>query len=645
VKWLVIALLFGSASMNAQTADACGAFEHSGKTAEATRCWSGLARSQNALERAQALFGLEQYDDANEAFREAERQQPRSAVIKTEWGKLFAARAQPGDAAKLFQEAIALDANYAPAYLELARTLAENYDKAAVELTHKALEHDPKLYQAHEFLAYLALEDSDRNAAESEAKQALAQSPEALDAMAVLSSIDWLDGKPDSTWMEHIRQTNPKYGEAYATGAHFLIINRRYEEGIALYRKALELKPHLWAARGQLGINLMRTGDTAQAREQLQQCFAAHYSDAQIRNALRFLDRLPEFQEVNLPGADLLLNKKEAPLLAPYFSTEVEHALAAYERKYQMKLPGPVRVEVFPNHDDFAVRTLGLPGQGGLLGVTFGSVVAMDSPSARPPGDIGWAETLWHEMSHVYLLTATHNLVPRWFTEGVAVHEERASAPAGSDRTTPLIVAAVKQGKLLPVLQLERGFVRPEYDGQVLVSYFEAGRMCDYIVDRWGDGAIAAMVHSFAARKTTGEAIEASLHVSADEFDRQFRAWLPSHTPAASTEPPDWNTLKQRAGNNPQSLERLNYMYLEDADVHRRLGGLLLTAGDAKQAIREFQSVIALRPDDTAQAHYDLARALNAAHDNAAAKEQVLAALETAPNFKPAQQLLIQLSQ
>ena len=66
-----------------------------------------------------------------------------------------------------------------------------------------------------------------------------------------------------------------------------------------------------------------------------------------------------------------------------------------------MKLPGPVQVEVYPDHEDFAVRTLGMPGLG-ALGVTFGEVVAMDSPSGRKPGDFNWASTLWHEMSHVY---------------------------------------------------------------------------------------------------------------------------------------------------------------------------------------------------------------------------------------------------
>ena len=52
-----------------------------------------------------------------------------------------------------------------------------------------------------------------------------------------------------------------------------------------------------------------------------------------------------------------------------------------------MKLDRPVQVEVYPDHEDFAVRTLGMPGLG-ALGVTFGYVVAMDSPSGRKPGTL-----------------------------------------------------------------------------------------------------------------------------------------------------------------------------------------------------------------------------------------------------------------
>src|SRR6266571_2397332 len=44
---------------------------------------------------------------------------------------------------------------------------------------------------------------------------------------------------------------------------------------------------------------------------------------------------------------------------------------------------------------NFAVRTMGLPGMIGALGVCFGQVVTFDSPKARPPGEFSWQETLF----------------------------------------------------------------------------------------------------------------------------------------------------------------------------------------------------------------------------------------------------------
>ena len=122
-------------------------------------------------------------------------------------------------------------------------------------------------------------------------------------------------------------------------------------------------------------------------------------------NSLRLLDSYKDFVTFKTANTILRLHKKEADLLRPYFEAEMKRDIATYEKKYQMKLNGPVQVEVYPDHEDFAVRTMGMPGLG-ALGVTFGHVVAMDSPSGRPPGSFHWASTLWHEMSHVYVLHA-----------------------------------------------------------------------------------------------------------------------------------------------------------------------------------------------------------------------------------------------
>lgn len=708
-----------------EAAERCRALQHHGKLNDARACFSELVRAPDPFLRAEGYLGLQEYEQANAEFREADRSHAGSAIVKTEWGRMFADHSQPSDAAKLFQEAIEADSSYAPAYLALARIMAESYDKTAIDLAHQALQRDPKLTEARELLAYLALEDNDPKTATQEARAALALSSEALDGMAILASIDWLDGKSESGWMNRILKLNPVYGEAYATGAHFFVINRRYEEGIRYYRKALDLNANLWAARSQLGINLMRLARDAEAKRQLEMCYAAHYRDAETVNALRFLDTLKDFEPFRTDHAEILLNKKEAALLRPYFEPVLQRAIITYQRKYRMNLPGPVRLEVFPNHEDFVVRTLGLPGQGGLLGVTFGTVVAMDSPSAHAPGQFNWASTMWHELSHVYVLTATSGLVPRWFAEGLAVHEQATASPDWGDAVTPDIIAALQQKKLLPVLQLDRGFVRPEYPGQVLVSYYEAGKICDYIVQKSGDEAILDMIHSYANRKTTAEAIQDNLHQSADGFDKGFSAWLDATTANTVRHFDDWKQgtkiayeelksgrtsdairqartvrdyfpdyvgpessyelmsqaylqtgnkanamqtlekyrdlggtdvellkklaqIERESGNVPQAqttLEEINFIYPEDEEVHRSLGALLLQTGDTPGAIREFRAVIVLQPADLAESHYNLARALSAAHKFNEAKDEVLVALEAAPDFKPAQQLLLQLNQ
>jgi cellulose synthase operon protein C len=724
MRFVVFLLAFCSLSLAAPL-DQCRALRRHGRVQEAKSCFAGLMRSSDPFLQAEGLWAMDRYSEANDRFREAVKLQPKSALVRGEWGFLFFDHHQPDEAVKLFTEALEIDPNYVPGYLGLARAAAEGYSKQAVEFAKKALEHDPKSAEAHELLAYLALEDSNQKLAAEEAQKALALSDEALDGMAVLASIDWLNGKTQSPWMDRVLKVNPVYGAAYACGAHFLEINRRYQEAIAYGRKALELDPALWDARTDLGINLMRLGNDAEARQELKRCYDAHHSSAQTRNALKFLDTLSEYQTFKSNNVELVLNKKEAVLLRPYIEPELQKAVATYQRKYKMQLPGPVRLEVYPNHEDFIVRVLGLPGQGGLLGVTFGLVVAMDSPSARPPGSFNWASTMWHELSHAYVVTATHSLVPRWFTEGVSVHEETEASPDWGDRMTPEIVSALREKKLLPVLDLDRGFIRPEYPGQVVVSYFEAGKICDFIAKKWGDEAILGMIHSYAARKTTGEAIEENLHESPETFDKQFSAWLDGQTSRTVQRFDEWkNGMKSAyaaveagkkaeavskasavrdlypdyvgshsayeilaegylAQNNKSAaeqqferyrdlggnsletlktlakleiengkpkearttLQKLIYVYPEDEETHRLLGGLQLDNNDANGAIREYQTVLNLKTADSAEAHYDLAKALRAAKRNSEAKDQVLLALESAPSFKPAQQLLIQLSQ
>jgi tetratricopeptide (TPR) repeat protein len=718
-------LLLALAAAHAAAPADCWAMRKHGHGAEARTCFTGLTRSADAYTRAEGFWGLEEWEQANEQFRLATQPANSPALYKVRWGMLLHERFNDGEAADLFREALQKDDKNAAAYVGLATVYAESFSgKAAVD-AKTATELDPRLAEAHELLADLALANDDREAASFEADKAIAIQGDALDAMATHAALELIANRSPDAWFAKIQTINPKYGEGYARVAHQLELHYRYQDAVTYYRKAIEADPRLWAAHSALGIELMRLGQEQEPYKELQLSYENGYRDAATVNSLRLLDSYKNFVTTRDDATILKLNKTESALLLPYFQAELHAILATYEKKYKMKLPGPVQVEVYPDHEDFAVRTMGMPGLG-ALGVSFGLVVAMDSPSARKPGDFNWGSTLWHEMSHVFILTATNFRVPRWFTEGLAVHEEGERSPEWRDQPTPEVLAAIRDKKLLPVAKLDRGFVYPEYPTQVLVSYFQAGTICDFVNEKWGDEKLLAMVHSYAESKTTPEAIEEDLGVDSGEFDKQYLAWIDHKYGAEAAHFDMWreklkalfeaarqkqfNTVMQQgpavvamypqyvgdasayeliadaaemtgdskdeaamlaaytheggqmpkllkrlaalqetAGQHNESaatLERLNYIYpVKDEELHQKLGDLLFAGKQYDRAIREYNALVASNPVDKAGAEFKLAQAYFAAGQKDKAQESVLAALETAPGYRPAQKLLLELQE
>ena len=706
----------------AASPESCHALRKHGEKTEAQACFESLMHSNSPYFRAEGYWGLEQFDQANEQFRLATAPPDSEPLYRVRWGMLLHERFNNADAVGLFQEALQRDPRNARAYLGLAMVSADGFDGKATDYVTKALELDPKLVEAHEFASNLALENADTEHAIAQADQALALSPDALDAMAIHAAVELLADRSPVPWLDKINKVNPGYGGGYAHVAHYLELNYRFEDAIVYDRKAIAADPHLWSARSDLGVSLMRLGQEDEPLQQLEMCYNNGYRDAETVNSLRLLDSYKNFVTYKENGTILRLRKNEAELLHPYFEAELQRIIATYDKKYKMKLTGPVQVEVYPDHEDFAVRTMGMPGLG-ALGVTFGQVVAMDSPSARKPGDFNWGSTLWHEMSHVYILSATNHRVPRWFTEGLAVHEETQVSPEWGDRVSPEILVAIRDKKLLPVAELDRGFIFPQYPAQVVVSYFEAGSICDYINSHWSEDKLLDMVHSYAQRKTTLEVIKEDLGVSPEDFDKQYLQWINQrygamasnfdqsrraleHLVATARQNqydaviaegeavrrmyPEYigeanayeliaeadlargdkkaaatvlTKYEKVGGDNPATLkklasleeelgepseaaatlDRINYIYPADEGLHHHLGDLWLAQANYPGAIREYTAVVALHPLDKAGAQFNLAQAYYAAGQRDKAEESVLASLEAAPGYRPAQKLLLEI--
>jgi tetratricopeptide (TPR) repeat protein len=82
-----------------------------------------------------------------------------------------------------------------------------------------------------------------------------------------------------------------------------------------------------------------------------------------------------------------------------------------------------------------------------------------------------------------------------------------------------------------------------------------------------------------------------------------------------------------------------------DRDAQAAYGRLALKRKDNDAAARAFRAVLATNPPDRAQAHVDLAEAYVSAGRAADAKKEILAALEIAPSFERAQDLLLKIAQ
>ncbi len=720
---------------------ACDQQAYRGQRAEAAACYRSLiAQNPDARIKADAARASGDVRAANSFFQAAVKEYPEDPALRTRWGELFAATHQNNEAVRLFEEALELDEDYAPAKIGLAKVAAGRYEEKTREWADQVIADTPEqALEAHLMIARAALEDGALEAGEDALDEAMelaednGRSP--LEIYALRAALDLLRGTTASQWTQRALALNPGYGDAYAIPAHFYVITRRYREAIELLRRAVEIEPDLYAAHAELGQNLLRENKIEEARPHLEIAYRGDPFSAPNVNTLRLIDSFDNFvltehparpaapgsNEAHNPGSLLRLHKNESAVLEPYVRKLVDDTIQTYSKRYGFELKQPVIVELYPDHDDFAVRIAGLPGIG-LLGVTFGYLVAMDSPTGRADQSFHWGTTLWHEMAHVFTLEATNHLVPRWFSEGVSVYEEWSTGPLPGRHIPLPVLAAIQEDKFLPVAELDRGFIRPTYEAQVIVSYMQAGLICEYIGKRFGQEALERMLIAFRDGQDTAEAIQSALGISPGQFDESFSAYVDMELGTVvagleswqqkqaelgeAVEAKDWrlvvakaaeaialfpdyvdegspyvakarahrelgetvlmtNTLlefRKRGGYEPEALLTLartlgeanrNDEALEvfedvvmvaplRAGVHLEYGDRLMAANRPREALVEYQALLAMNPQDLADAHYRVAKTYVALEDKAKGREHLLYALEIAPHYREAQQLLLE---
>ena len=475
-------------------------------------------------------LGLENhalFKDALKAFDQALAANPNDFEPRLRVGNLFLEKYASREAQAEFDAVLKVNPSHPVALLGVARRKQFDGEPGADSLLRRALEVNPNLVPARVFHASLLVDGEMYDRALAEARRALEVDSTSLEALGMLAAIQKLRG--DDAGFEDSRRRalarNPRYADLFNTVAEVSARNRLYDQAADFARQATVIEPKSWRAHGLLGMNQLRIGEIDSGRVSLERAFGGDPYDVWVKNTLDLMDTFGEYTLTSTPRFHLFIGKKESDLLAPYLGELLESAYDRFATTYGYRPPTPIRAEVYRSHADFSVRTVGLAGLG-ALGVSFGKVVALDSPGAREVGEFNWGSTVWHELAHTFTLGMTNHRVPRWLSEGISVFEERRARPGWGADATVSFLAAYKQGTLVPVSRMNDGFMRPAYPEQVIHSYYQASLVCELIERDHGPRALSQMLEGYRDGLDTEEIFKRVLKTDLAAFDKKFDAYM-----------------------------------------------------------------------------------------------------------------------
>jgi cellulose synthase operon protein C len=603
--------------------------EETGKREEAEMIYNRITENflntpntppRNLIYVAGAMTATEHFQEANNVYRTAVKAEPQNAEAWVAWGELLTKKYRETDAIENYKEALKIDPNMPEAHLEYARNLSSTEVERAEEEFNTVIETNPKMPAAHLFAATQFIESEQYMKAMDSINKALEVNPNMAEAFSMAATVSYLQGKTDefNKYKDKVLAANPQYSKLYYTLADSAVSVRLYREAVAFAREALKINPRDWDSMTVLGINLQRIGEEKEGTDALEGAFAADNLNVLAGNTLNLLDRFKrgEFIRIQSPHFEIKLEKKEGEALRPYVVDLLEKAYKTLTAKYNFTPQGPLSFEMFPDHADFEVRAVGLMGLG-ALGVCFGNLFVMDSPTAKELDHFNWGSTLWHEFTHIITLQMTDNRVPRWFSEGLSVYEERKAYPGWGDDMKLDYLRVIKQipppasprggrgaseppaerrvtPKLLPISELNDGFMHPKYPGQVLVSYYQASMVADYIEMKWGFPAIRNMLMLYKAGKNTEQVFREALNVSLEGFDTEFMKWIEAK--AAPIDPAKYGKLMTagvealEAGDSDKAIVSLKEAvemypeYTDDNNAWEPLAEAYLKKGDKPAA-------------------------------------------------------------
>lgn len=471
-------------------------------------------------------------------------------------GKLAIDKHDYALASRNFQEGLRIFDDDPDLWCGLASSFLNGDRTKLVEYASRALALNPKHVPTHLLVAEHLIDTEDYAGAQRELALARAVNPRRPEALALLAVLAHLQN--EEAEFERFRRealgswkTNPSVDHLIGRK---LSQKYRFTEGAEAQRRALAFDPSFIPARIQLAQDLLRLGKDEEGWAMANEAHEADPYDITAYNLVTLRDQLGKFTTLTTPHFRLRMSTQEAAIYG-------ERALALLERgreqltaKYGLKLDEQVTVEIYPDPKDFAVRTFGMPGRPGFLGVCFGPVVTVNSPATQRAN---WESVLWHEFCHVITLTLTRNRMPRWLSEGISVYEETQANPSWGRPMSISDRARILEGKMKPIGQMSAAFLQAESQDDILFAYSQSALVVHYIVETYGFGAMKALL----AALRNGTEINAALAQYVAPLEKLESGFIPFAQAKAKAlgggydlTPPDDGPKGMLARINPKNL-------------------------------------------------------------------------------------------
>jgi tetratricopeptide (TPR) repeat protein len=479
-----------------------------------------------ALGQALLLLGVEPRLVLENCFQRAEKltPPPREAFLAT--GQLALDKYD----FKLAAEAFRAGLQKFPEDPDLLAGLAQAFESSDREEMQKSLQAalaiNPRHIPSRLLLANHLIDAEQYGEAEKQLALVLLVNPHHPEALAYRAVLAQLRNERDLEKQFRadalkFYQTNPRVDHLIG-----LKLSRKYRfaEGATAQRRALEFEPEYLPARRQLAEDLLRLGQDAEGWALAQAVHQDDGYDVAAYNLVTLRDKMAKYQ--TLTNADFIvrMTAPEAALYGDRVLALLGRARESLVRKYGVELEQPTTVEIFAEQKDFAVRTFGMPGNPGYLGVCFGSVITANSPASQAPSPANWEDVLWHEFCHVVTLTATKNRMPRWLSEGISVYEERQAHPAWGEKMNLAYRDLILQGNLTPIGKLSSAFLTPSNSVALQFAYFQSSLVVEFLVQRFGFESLKQILSDLRDGAEINQSI-ASRTVPLPELEKQFEAF------------------------------------------------------------------------------------------------------------------------